>query len=79
MIFSAGDAGANSLSAPPMGQVTSCNPAHPMWPAESPFVTALSLFSILRMKNYEIQENLLFSMKAPLTSRLMPSLSATEK
>jgi len=41
MIFSAGDAGANSLSAPPMG-VVSCDPTHAMWPAESPYVTALS-------------------------------------
>lgn len=41
MVFSAGDAGANSLSAPPMG-VVSCNPTHAMWPAESPYVLALS-------------------------------------
>merc|ERR1712137_1423860 len=41
MIFSAGDAGANSLSAPPMG-VISCFPGHAMWPAQSPAVTALS-------------------------------------
>lgn len=41
MIFSAGDAGANSLSAPPMGH-PSCAVANPMWPAQSPYVTALS-------------------------------------
>jgi len=41
MIFSAGDAGSNSLSAPPMGQLH-CFPSHAMWPAESPYVTALS-------------------------------------
>ena len=51
MIFSAGDAGANSLSAPPMGQVTSCNPSHAMWPAESSYVTALSKNLMIYLNN----------------------------
>ena len=41
MIFSAGDAGANSFAAPPM-DVISCFPSHAMWPADSPYVTAVS-------------------------------------